>query len=356
MRATLARDFSVAGALVRGELARHLRERAALRAAPASAQGVTRILLVTDAAHEWRAAHEFAAAGLTVVPAPVGIGVMPAQAAVRYLPSIAALGRSTEALYEILGDLARRVFAATDVRRQALQALQPAARGRGGSHHRVSLPAAPRLRGAAAGAHGGRRQRRGVAAARGVSAAGCRTPTPPTRLTHLLKYEAENRPPPPPPPAPRTWPYAWVGCVAYVAVLMGVTAVLSHGLVRLDAFDVGELDAARVQAGQWWRAWTALTLHVDGPHLAANLLAGVWFGYLAGRQMGVGHRVAHHGHRSCARQPPRGALGSRRASLGRRLDRRVRRSRGHVGLLVAREVGSAPQRGRGAGARSSPAS
>jgi membrane associated rhomboid family serine protease len=107
-------------------------------------------------------------------------------------------------------------------------------------------------------------------------------------LAHLLKYEAENRPPPPPPPAPRTWPYAWVGCVAYVVVLMGVAAALSHGLVRLDAFDVGELDAARVQAGEYWRAWTALTLHVDGPHLAANLLAGVWFGYLAGRQMGAG--------------------------------------------------------------------
>jgi membrane associated rhomboid family serine protease len=27
---------------------------------------------------------------------------------------------------------------------------------------------------------------------------------------------------------------------------------------------------------------------MDGPHLAANLAAGVWFGYLAGRQMGVG--------------------------------------------------------------------
>ena len=69
---------------------------------------------------------------------------------------------------------------------------------------------------------------------------------------------------------------------------MGVAAVLSRGLVRLDAFDLGEMDAARVQAGQWWRAWTALTLHMDGPHLAANLAAGVWFGYLAGRQMGVG--------------------------------------------------------------------
>jgi membrane associated rhomboid family serine protease len=107
-------------------------------------------------------------------------------------------------------------------------------------------------------------------------------------VQHLLQYEAENRPPPPPPPPPRAWPHAWLGCIAYVLVLFGVTAALSRGLVRLDAFDVGELDAARVQAGEYWRAWTALTLHLDGPHLAANLLAGVWFGYLAGRQMGPG--------------------------------------------------------------------
>jgi membrane associated rhomboid family serine protease len=76
--------------------------------------------------------------------------------------------------------------------------------------------------------------------------------------------------------------------VVYAMVLLGVPWVMSNGLVRLDAFDLGELDAARVQAGQWWRAWTALTLHLDGPHLAANLGAGVWFGYLAARQMGSG--------------------------------------------------------------------
>ena len=105
---------------------------------------------------------------------------------------------------------------------------------------------------------------------------------------HLLQYEAENRPPPPPPPPPRVYPHAWAGCAAYVLVLLGVAWALSNGLVRLDAFDLGELDAARVQSGEWWRAWTALTLHLDGPHLAANLVAGAWFGYLAGRQMGVG--------------------------------------------------------------------
>jgi membrane associated rhomboid family serine protease len=105
---------------------------------------------------------------------------------------------------------------------------------------------------------------------------------------HLLQYDTENRPSPPLPPPPPVYPHAWVGCVAYVAVLVGVAWVLSNGLVRLDAFELGELDALRVQAGEWWRAWTALTLHLDGPHLAANLGAGTWFGYLAARQMGGG--------------------------------------------------------------------
>ncbi|HVW70365.1 MAG TPA: rhomboid family intramembrane serine protease [Steroidobacteraceae bacterium] len=104
----------------------------------------------------------------------------------------------------------------------------------------------------------------------------------------LRQYELENRPGPPPPPPPRLYPDAWIGCVFYVCCLMAVAYALSAGLVRLDAFDVGDLHAASVQGGQLWRAWTALTLHVDGVHLAANLSAGTWFGYLAARQMGVG--------------------------------------------------------------------
>jgi membrane associated rhomboid family serine protease len=105
---------------------------------------------------------------------------------------------------------------------------------------------------------------------------------------HLRQYDAENPPPAPAPPPPPLYGYAWIGCAAYVLVLVGVAWALSNGPVRLDAFDLGELDAARVQAGQWWRAWTALTLHLDAPHLAANLGAGIWFGYLAARQMGGG--------------------------------------------------------------------
>lgn len=107
-------------------------------------------------------------------------------------------------------------------------------------------------------------------------------------LSHLIQYEAENRPLAPAPPAPPLHSSAWVGCVGYAAWLIGVAYALSNGLVRLDAFHTGELDAARVQSGQWWRAWTALTLHMGGAHLVANLSAGIWFGYLAGRQLGPG--------------------------------------------------------------------
>jgi rhomboid protease GluP len=107
-------------------------------------------------------------------------------------------------------------------------------------------------------------------------------------LAHLTQYEAENRPVEPVPPVPPLHSGAWAGCVGYAAWLLGVAYAISNGLVRLDAFNIGELDGARVQSGQWWRAWTALTLHVSGPHLAANLGAGIWFGYLAGRQLGVG--------------------------------------------------------------------
>jgi rhomboid protease GluP len=111
----------------------------------------------------------------------------------------------------------------------------------------------------------------------------------PQAIAHLRQYDAErNRPIPAPPPPPRVHPHAWLGCAIYILVLVGVAVAISRGLWRLDAFDAGALDGERVQAGQWWRAFTALTLHVDAAHLALNLGAGTWFGWLAGRQLGVG--------------------------------------------------------------------
>ena len=107
-------------------------------------------------------------------------------------------------------------------------------------------------------------------------------------LAHLRQYERENVPAPPPPPAPRLYDHAWVGAVLYVVVLLFVAFAISNGWGRTDAFELGALDAGRVQDGQWWRAWTALTLHMSANHLLSDLGGGAWFGYLAARQLGSG--------------------------------------------------------------------
>jgi membrane associated rhomboid family serine protease len=112
-------------------------------------------------------------------------------------------------------------------------------------------------------------------------------PNVPQAQAQLKLYEAENRPVARP-TAPVLHPHAWLGSLGYAACLLAVARAISEGHLRPDAFDTGELYAAQVKNGEWWRAWTALTLHLDGPHLAANLAVGVWFGYLAGRYIGTG--------------------------------------------------------------------
>ena len=114
-------------------------------------------------------------------------------------------------------------------------------------------------------------------------------PDAPAALEHLRRYEIERLAPRKPALRPvKLHRNAWVGSLIYALLLIGIALIIANGLWRLDAFDVGDLDAGRVRAGQWWRVWTALTLHLDGPHLAANTAAGVWFGYLAARLLGSG--------------------------------------------------------------------
>ncbi len=133
----------------------------------------------------------------------------------------------------------------------------------------------------------------GISSAIGFDADGYQLMVAPQEVAaareHLVAYEAERRAArPQPAPPERAMPHAWVGCVVYVLVLAAVALAIANGWWRLDAFDAGELDAGLLQHGQWWRAWTALTLHLDGAHLLANLGAGVWFGYLAAAALGSG--------------------------------------------------------------------
>ena len=118
MSASLARDFGVRTRWVE-DRSRDTFENAQFCAQLFAPLGVTRIVLVTSADHEWRAMQEFVGAGFSVVPAPVGLYVPPEMGPHSFLPNVAALAYSTAALYEILGDLARQVFVVLHLRQHS---------------------------------------------------------------------------------------------------------------------------------------------------------------------------------------------------------------------------------------------
>ena len=119
MSASLARDFGVPTAWVEGR-SRDTFQNAQFCAALLRPFGITRIVLVTSAEHQWRAMQEFASAGFGVVPAPIGLSVSREIEVGSFVPTVSALALSKAALYELIGDLTRRVFAALHVRRHSL--------------------------------------------------------------------------------------------------------------------------------------------------------------------------------------------------------------------------------------------
>ncbi len=97
----------------------------------------------------------------------------------------------------------------------------------------------------------------------------------------LRQYRVENRGWRWPHSLP--WPethFDWV-CLIWAALLG-----FFHwaGNVRPALYDAGMMSSSAVHAGQWWRVFTAVTLHADVAHLAENLSIGiVLFGLAMGR-------------------------------------------------------------------------
>lgn len=118
MRDTLARNFGIEARWV-DDQSYDTFENARNSARLLRASALRRIVLVTSATHLWRAAHEFTAAGLQVVPAPAGMnGPRPGVPLSRYLPEAQALLRSQHAIYELLGEAVREFLVWTHWRRQ----------------------------------------------------------------------------------------------------------------------------------------------------------------------------------------------------------------------------------------------
>jgi membrane associated rhomboid family serine protease len=78
------------------------------------------------------------------------------------------------------------------------------------------------------------------------------------------------------------------GTIGYAVILLLVAYAAGLQLFHADWFAVGALDSSAAARHQWWRAATALTLHVDQQHLLSNLLFGVLGGMAAGRMVGPG--------------------------------------------------------------------
>jgi uncharacterized SAM-binding protein YcdF (DUF218 family) len=115
MKITLEREFGAPPKWV-DDQSRDTFENARYTAQILGPAGIKRIILITSSTHLWRAAHEFQAAGFEVIPAPAGVWAPREDGIFRYVPSPAGLMRSNLAVYELIGEPARRVQEALGLR------------------------------------------------------------------------------------------------------------------------------------------------------------------------------------------------------------------------------------------------
>jgi rhomboid protease GluP len=104
----------------------------------------------------------------------------------------------------------------------------------------------------------------------------------------LSRYAAERSERPEPPEPVDTSAGSGVGAVLYAFVLILLAYCAGLKLFDLDWLDVGSLRSGAGAGYEWWRAVTALTLHLDQEHLLSNLGFGIGVGILAGRMFGPG--------------------------------------------------------------------
>ncbi len=103
----------------------------------------------------------------------------------------------------------------------------------------------------------------------------------------IAYYAAERRIKREVPPVTQPFAGAAAGAIAYTTILLLVAYCAGINLFGADWFSLGALSAA-AGSREWWRAVTALTLHLDQAHLLGNLLFGIGGGVLASRIFGPG--------------------------------------------------------------------
>lgn len=89
-------------------------------------------------------------------------------------------------------------------------------------------------------------------------------------------------------PAAVSHPHAWLGSVLYALVLMAVAYAAGIDSFGVDWLELGSINGSLARTHEWWRVFTALTLHTDVAHLTGNLVFGIVFGYLGSVALGGG--------------------------------------------------------------------
>ncbi len=104
----------------------------------------------------------------------------------------------------------------------------------------------------------------------------------------LRRYEEENRGFRLKRSLPPAAPFAREATLLCGLVLVAFALAQWGRALGLDWTGAGAAEAGAIRAGEWARAVTALTLHVDVPHLLSNLVFGALFTYLLCHSYGGG--------------------------------------------------------------------
>jgi uncharacterized SAM-binding protein YcdF (DUF218 family) len=135
MSVSLARDFQAPPRWV-DRNSHDTFENARNSATMLRAADVNSILLVTSSNHMLRATREFLATGLQVTAAPIHMVGRRTYPVAAFLPTAEAMMDSSRAIYELVGEPVREIFAALNLRRQQGGLTKPEA-GNTPAHHDV---------------------------------------------------------------------------------------------------------------------------------------------------------------------------------------------------------------------------
>jgi len=103
----------------------------------------------------------------------------------------------------------------------------------------------------------------------------------------ITEYEKEANQAALPPIIPSNWakhPAGWLYVLVWAATLISIFYLQAKDPTLTDRGASSSIGL--ITHGEWWRPFTALFLHGDGPHIVGNLASGTVFGILVAKSLG----------------------------------------------------------------------